>query len=108
MLTLLFLFLYSSEKQAKMSIAIAWCLSCLFSIPALFLNEVEVIKNQPQCWIDLDPNQWRIYITLVAVSLFFIPAIIISTCYFLIVYTIWTKNRYIETDKRYSKSYILN
>ncbi|CAL1301940.1 unnamed protein product [Larinioides sclopetarius] len=31
-----------------------------------------------QCWIDLDPWQWQLYITLVAASLFFVPALVIA------------------------------
>lgn len=51
------------------------------------------VLGLPQCWIDLKPWQWRVYMTTVAVALFFIPAVIISGCYAVIVWTIWSKSK---------------
>lgn len=65
----------------------------IFSIPAVFVNSEKVVKSIPQCWIDMEPWQWKVYITIVAISLFFIPAIIIAACYTIIVTTIWKKGR---------------
>jgi hypothetical protein len=81
-------------KRARLLILNAWGLSVLFSIPAVFLNEETMVKGHPQCWINLEPYQWQIYITLVFFSLFFFPFIIISACYWIICSTIWTKGRY--------------
>ncbi|RWS07183.1 cardioacceleratory peptide receptor-like protein, partial [Dinothrombium tinctorium] len=83
----------NSRHRARILVATAWILSSLFSVPAIFLNEEAMIKGHPQCWINLKPWQWQIYITLVALSLFFIPAIIISSCYSIIVHTIWNKSQ---------------
>ncbi|CAG2107733.1 unnamed protein product, partial [Medioppia subpectinata] len=52
-----------------------------------------MIGGQPQCWIELGKNEWKIYISLVAVSLFFVPAVIIALCYTIIVHTIWSKSK---------------
>lgn len=52
-----------------------------------------MVKGHPQCWINLQPWQWQVYITLVAISLFLIPAVIIASCYSVIVCIIWQKGR---------------
>jgi neuropeptide S receptor 1 len=50
--------------------------------------------GKTQCWIELqDPWQWQLYMTLVAISLFVVPALIISGCYTVIVLTIWNKSK---------------
>ncbi|XP_076370026.1 cardioacceleratory peptide receptor-like [Tachypleus tridentatus] len=82
-----------SWKRARILVVLAWGLSVLTSIPAIFLNEDLLVKGRVQCWIDLSPWQWKTYLMLVAMSLFFIPALIISTCNTVIVYTIWTKGK---------------
>lgn len=41
----------------------------------------------------------QLYMTLVAVSLFFIPTVIIAACYSIIVYTIWTKSKVLSYPK---------
>jgi neuropeptide S receptor 1 len=59
----------------------------------LVLYEENTIKNKVQCWIELkEPWKWQLYMTLVSVTLFFIPAAIIATCYAVIIVTIWSKN----------------
>ncbi|KAL3283516.1 hypothetical protein HHI36_006655 [Cryptolaemus montrouzieri] len=82
-----------SWKRAKLLVLLAWVLSMMFSLPALFLFEEKPIEDIPQCWIDLNPTQWKIYMTSVAILLFVIPAVIISTCYAIIVWTIWSKSK---------------
>lgn len=50
------------------------------------------ISDQTQCWIELgEPWRWQVYMCLISSSLFFIPAIIISACYAIILRTIWAK-----------------
>jgi hypothetical protein len=61
-----------------------------------FLNTTGVfaVAGKKQCWIEFQqPWQWQTYMTLVAVSLFVVPAIIISGCYTIIVQTIWSKSK---------------
>lgn len=51
------------------------------------------VAGQRQCWIELpQPWHWRLYVTLVALVVFALPAIIISACYTVIVCTIWNKS----------------
>ena len=52
-----------------------------------------------QCWINFEEQwQWQLYMTLVSVTLFVIPAILIAGCYIIIVCTIWNKGRELKTD----------
>ncbi|RWS06335.1 cardioacceleratory peptide receptor-like protein, partial [Dinothrombium tinctorium] len=96
-----------SWRGARFLIAAAWTISFIFSIPAILLNEKTMVKGHPQCWIALEQWQWQIYITLVALSLFFLPAFIIATCYMIIVRTIWSKSRataFTKSASKYKKS----
>ena len=78
--------------------ASAWFLSILFSVPIIFLYNIAVPETAPelgvQCWISF-PEQWhwKLYMTLVALSLFFLPTLIIASCYAVIVATVWHKGR---------------
>ncbi|XP_060521965.1 cardioacceleratory peptide receptor-like isoform X2 [Cylas formicarius] len=81
-----------SWKRAKCLIIAAWLFSVLFSIPILILYEEKSIQNQLQCWIEFQHQwQWKIYMVLVSVTLFIVPALIITTCYAVIIVTIWAK-----------------
>ncbi|GAB6019981.1 hypothetical protein CHUAL_002735 [Chamberlinius hualienensis] len=83
-----------SWKRAKWLIAIAWMLSAVFSAPIMFLYEERSINGQLQCWIELpDERYWQLYMTLVSIALFIIPTFIITACYTIIVYTIWSKGK---------------
>lgn len=93
-----FFFPYLGRK-ARILVGSAWGLSAIFSLPSIFLNSKEEVKGMPQCWIDLQQWQWQLYITLVAISLFFLPALIIAACYTVIVYTIWTNSRTMSYPK---------
>ncbi|XP_076328800.1 cardioacceleratory peptide receptor-like [Tachypleus tridentatus] len=95
-----------SWKRAKILVLSAWGLSMLLAIPAIFLNEDLLIKGRVQCWIDLKPWEWKVYLTLIALSLFFLPALIISTCYIVIVYTIWTKSKAMGYPKMQNNSLV--
>lgn len=46
-----------------------------------------------QCWIELQPWQWRVYMTVITFILLVVPAVIISACYTVIVRTIWSKSK---------------
>ena len=47
-----------------------------------------------QCWIDFPKLwQWKVYMTLVALTVFLFPTVIIAACYAVIVYTIWSKGK---------------
>lgn len=46
-----------------------------------------------QCWmIDMDIIYLKIYVTLACLTVLIIPTGIISTCYAIIIITIWTKS----------------
>ena len=74
---------------------VAWVLSFLFSAPILhFYDTSEIEGYGTQCWIDFDEQwKWRLYMTLVSVTLFVIPAFLIGGCYIVIVVTIWRKGK---------------
>lgn len=83
----------------------AWLLSALFSIPLFMLYEETVIQGVTQCWIELgDQWRWQVYMVIVSTVLFFIPAIIITLCYAIIVKTIWEKgSKQMPKDKKSRK-----
>lgn len=62
-------------------------------VESILLAESFLISDIPQCWIDLQDWQWKVYMTLVSLVLFVVPALIISACYAVIVWTIWTKSK---------------
>ncbi|XP_013773734.1 cardioacceleratory peptide receptor-like [Limulus polyphemus] len=88
-----------SWKRAKMLIGMAWGISALAASPAVFLNKESMIKGRIQCWIEMENWQWRIYMSLVAFSVLFLPAVVISGCYTVIVHTIWTKSKSLTYPK---------
>ena len=60
-----------------------------------------------QCWIPLpewEPEWVQVYFTLVAITLFFVPTILISACYIIIVITIWKKGKAMQTTSGQSES----
>lgn len=96
-------------KRARLLVFFAWFFSAVFSIPLFILYEEDVIQGVKQCWIELgEAWRWQVYMLLVATSLFFIPAVIITLCYAIIVKTIWDKGTYkMPKDKksRHNKSH---
>ena len=84
-----------SWKRAKFLVGAAWVLSIAFSVPIIFLYNTHVTEEYgTQCWIDFKEQwHWKVYMTLVAVSLFLVPAILIASCYTIIVITIWKKGK---------------
>ncbi|XP_076163074.1 crustacean cardioactive peptide receptor isoform X1 [Ptiloglossa arizonensis] len=77
--------------RARALVVAAWGLSVLFSVPIIFLYEEKLVQGKTQCWIQLSPYSWRIYMSLVSVTLFVAPALIIGGCYTVIVATIWSQ-----------------
>jgi hypothetical protein len=65
------------------------------------------IKGQTQCWIDLgEAWKWQLYMSLVSASLFFLPVLIITACYAVIIRTIWKKGAVMSTPKPNSRKNI--
>lgn len=83
-----------SWRRARILVGSAWLLSFLFSVPIIILYEEKQVQEELQCWIEF-PHQWhwQLYMTLVAVTVFVIPALIITACYTVIVFTIWSKSK---------------
>ncbi|XP_046631347.1 cardioacceleratory peptide receptor-like [Daphnia pulicaria] len=80
-------------RRARILVSVAWILSAIFSSPMLVLYEQGLVQGQVQCWIDFTaPWQWQLYLTLVAVSLLVLPALLIFACYIVIVRTIWVQS----------------
>ncbi|XP_024940967.1 cardioacceleratory peptide receptor isoform X3 [Cephus cinctus] len=79
--------------RARCLVAGAWCLSLLFATPNGLLFKERIVENKLQCWCHLNSQQWQIYISLVSVAVFILPALIISACYASIVFTIWSKSK---------------
>ncbi|XP_070188404.1 cardioacceleratory peptide receptor-like, partial [Littorina saxatilis] len=100
-----------SSFRFRLLVGLAWLCALLFSIPMLIINETRIIHGRNQCWIEFPaPWIWKLYITIIAVILFFIPAIIIAVCYIIIVCIIWSKSPALSigdvpsTGKRYIKN----
>ncbi|XP_077490821.1 cardioacceleratory peptide receptor-like [Amblyomma americanum] len=99
-----------SWKRARWLVTLAWVTSVTMSLPSVFLNREAVVHGRLQCWIELQLWQWQIYMTLVACSLFFVPALLIAACYIVIVHTIWRRSKVLggvpgmENDTRRSSS----
>ncbi|XP_026328615.1 cardioacceleratory peptide receptor-like [Hyposmocoma kahamanoa] len=83
-----------SWNRARGLIVSAWLISIVFSIPIFILYEVKEVQGQLQCWIDLgSPRRWQVWMTLVSIMIFVLPALTIAACYAVIVLTIWTKSK---------------
>ncbi|KAG1712248.1 Cardioacceleratory peptide receptor [Nymphon striatum] len=87
--------------RGRILVALAWGLSVVFSSPTLYLYDVKDIMGKSQCWIDLGGTmEWRIYIMVIAFALFFIPTLIITACYAIILNCIFTDDAVFD---KYSK-----
>ncbi|KAL1480204.1 hypothetical protein MTO96_051235 [Rhipicephalus appendiculatus] len=85
-----------SWRRARWLVALAWAASVAMSLPSIFLNGEALVHGRLQCWIELELWQWQVYMTLVAGSLFFVPALLIAACYSVIVYTIWKRSKILK------------
>ncbi|XP_064647230.1 cardioacceleratory peptide receptor-like isoform X2 [Lineus longissimus] len=95
-----------SGTRAKVLVGTAWGLSFLFSTPMIVLNKYEIMPDGfKNCWIFMTETwHWQVYITLIAISLFIIPAIIIAVCYGIIIFIVWVKSRDLLPKKKSKKS----
>ena len=94
-----------SWRRARILVIVAWVLSFAFSLPIPFLYGMKETKLYgSQCSIDFkefqlfemtitSTFQWRFYFTLVSITVFIIPALLIAGCYIVIVCTIWNKGK---------------
>ncbi|XP_075233116.1 cardioacceleratory peptide receptor-like [Lycorma delicatula] len=89
-----------SWRRAKLLVISSWMLSIVLSSPLIALFEEKIIQGRLQCWIEFEHGwQWQLYMTLVAMTVFMIPALIIAACYAVIVHTIWNKSRVLTDNE---------
>ncbi|KAF2348861.1 G protein-coupled receptor rhodopsin-like [Trinorchestia longiramus] len=90
-----------SWRRARQLVAGAWALSGLFAAPILALFEETEVDGVLQCWIQLaEPWHWQLYMMVVALTVFIIPCLLISSCYVIIVFTIWQKSKVMMSAHR--------
>ena len=87
-------------RRSRMLIGAAWFFSFIFSTPMLFLYEQDRIEGYLQCWISF-PSQvhWQIYFTLVSITLFLVPVLIIIGCFAVVLRTIWVRGKNLEFEE---------
>ena len=60
------------------------------------MSVVRPDSGQMQCWMEFtEPWEWQVYMSLVAIAVFLIPAVVITACYTVIVSTIWRKSNHL-------------
>ena len=89
-----------TSRKSKLMITVAWIISILCSLPQAFIFSYQEVPNTAgvyDCWatFDLIPAPWgeRIYVTWYAISVFFVPLIIITYTYVYICYEVWNNVR---------------
>ncbi|NXG70335.1 V1BR protein, partial [Baryphthengus martii] len=84
--------LQQPSRQAYVMIGATWLLSCLLSLPQIFifsLREVRQGSGVLDCWADFRyPWGARAYITWTTLCIFVLPVVILTVCYGLICYEI--------------------
>ncbi|NXN25446.1 V1BR protein, partial [Nycticryphes semicollaris] len=84
--------LQQPSRQAYVMIGVTWLLSCLLSLPQIFifsLREVRQGSGVLDCWADFRyPWGARAYITWTTLCIFILPVGILTVCYSLICYEI--------------------
>ncbi|OCT91913.1 vasopressin V1b receptor [Xenopus laevis] len=80
--------LQQPSKQAYLMIGGTWILSCILSLPQIFIFSMKEISQGAgviDCWADFRyPWGAKAYITWITVSIFFVPVVILLLCYSLI------------------------
>ncbi|KAH3794508.1 hypothetical protein DPMN_148040 [Dreissena polymorpha] len=72
----------------------AWISSGILSIPSFLLFDTVTLNGDSHCIMTLHERwHWQVYITLIAMTAFIIPAAIIISCYTIIICVIWGKGR---------------
>ncbi|XP_045616732.1 cardioacceleratory peptide receptor isoform X3 [Procambarus clarkii] len=90
-----------SWRRARRLVLVAWLLSAVFASPSLVFFMEARVDGAIQCWIDFpEAWQWKLYMTLVALSVFLFPTVIITACYAIIVYTIWSKSKIMTVNSK--------
>nr|XP_056701218.1 vasopressin V1b receptor [Euleptes europaea] len=84
--------LQQSSCQAYLMIGVTWLLSCLLSLPQIFIFSVQEVRQGSgvlDCWADFKYS-WgaKAYITWITLCVFVLPVAILTVCYSLICHKI--------------------
>jgi len=85
-----------TSRKSKLMITVAWSISLLCSAPQAFIFSYQEIPGSigvQDCWGTFPANGERIYVTWYAITVFFIPLIIITYTYVYICREVWTNVR---------------
>ncbi|XP_064598531.1 cardioacceleratory peptide receptor-like, partial [Liolophura sinensis] len=94
--------------RSKWLIGTAWTISFLFALPMTSINELVFKDGIWQCWINFPEHwHWKLYITLIAIVLFILPAIFIAICYIVIVLIIWNHGTVSDGGARFARKRLL-
>lgn len=84
--------LQQPSRQAYVMIGATWLLSCLLSLPQVFIFSLQEVRQGSgvlDCWADFKyPWGARAYITWTTLCIFILPVSILTVCYSLICYEI--------------------
>ncbi|NXU53877.1 V1BR protein, partial [Turnix velox] len=84
--------LQQPSRQAYLMIGATWLLSCLLSLPQVFIFSLQEVRQGSgvlDCWADFRyPWGARAYITWTTLCIFILPVGILTVCYSLICYEI--------------------
>uniref|UniRef100_A0A672V3L9 Arginine vasopressin receptor 1B n=1 Tax=Strigops habroptila TaxID=2489341 RepID=A0A672V3L9_STRHB len=84
--------LQQPSRQAYVMIGATWVLSCLLSLPQIFIFSLQEVRQGSgvlDCWADFRyPWGARAYITWTTLCIFVLPISILTVCYSLICYEI--------------------
>ncbi|CAH1790446.1 unnamed protein product [Owenia fusiformis] len=83
-----------SGQRSKILIFLAWFISFVFSLPQFFLYKGYTYWSISVCGMTLTKTwQIKLYFILSAVAIFIVPAVIVTMCYIVIVYVVWSKSK---------------
>ncbi|XP_066264059.1 neuropeptide S receptor-like isoform X2 [Branchiostoma lanceolatum] len=94
---------FAHDRKSKAMICVAWGLAALFSIPSPVIFALTKMANgEWQCWATWPEDwYWTPYMTIVTTLVFFIPLVIISTCYAFIVVKIWRRSKELVQERKF-------
>ncbi|CAL8068596.1 unnamed protein product [Calicophoron daubneyi] len=80
----------SNKTQAHLMIAVAWILAGLCGLPGLLMGYMQPDgKYKGVCMLSFARIRPQIYFTCIFVSVFLVPAVLITVCHVVMVVTIW-------------------
>ncbi|XP_035661788.1 neuropeptide S receptor-like [Branchiostoma floridae] len=94
---------FAHDRKSKAMICVAWGLAALFSIPSpVIFAQTKLDNGEWQCWATWPEDwYWIPYMTIVTTLVFFIPLVIISTCYIFIVVKIWRRSKELVQERKF-------